>query len=144
MSSRPDCALCATDGGARLWSDEFLRIVAVEDEHYAGFCRVIVNRHVEEMSDLEPIERRRVMKTVFAVETGLRELMRPDKINLASLGNQVPHVHWHIVPRFRDDAHFPAPIWATPVRDAAKRADPDWAALSARLAQLVTCTGMES
>jgi diadenosine tetraphosphate (Ap4A) HIT family hydrolase len=41
---------------------------------------------------------------------------QPDKINLACLGNVVPHLHWHVIPRWRDDSHFPAPIWA-----AAKR-----------------------
>jgi diadenosine tetraphosphate (Ap4A) HIT family hydrolase len=38
--------------------------------------------------------------------------MQPKKINLASLGNMVPHLHWHIIPRYTDDAHFPAPVWA--------------------------------
>jgi diadenosine tetraphosphate (Ap4A) HIT family hydrolase len=38
-------------------------------------------------------------------------VLHPDKINLASFGNVVPHLHWHVIPRFEDDAHFPAPIW---------------------------------
>jgi diadenosine tetraphosphate (Ap4A) HIT family hydrolase len=37
--------------------------------------------------------------------------MAPDKINLASLGNVVPHLHWHVIPRFADDPHFPNPVW---------------------------------
>jgi diadenosine tetraphosphate (Ap4A) HIT family hydrolase len=44
--------------------------------------------------------------------------MQPDKMNLASLGNQTPHVHWHVIPRFRDDRHFPTPVWAVPQRAA--------------------------
>jgi diadenosine tetraphosphate (Ap4A) HIT family hydrolase len=59
------------------------------------------------------------MRVVFACETALRQLYRPDKVNLASLGNVVPHVHWHVIARFVDDAHFPDPIWA-PARRAAK------------------------
>jgi diadenosine tetraphosphate (Ap4A) HIT family hydrolase len=55
---------------------------------------------------------------VFAVEQVLRELLQPEKINLASLGNQVPHLHWHVIPRFGDDAHFPDPIWAARKREA--------------------------
>jgi len=43
--------------------------------------------------------------------------MRADKMNLASLGNMTPHVHWHVVPRFADDRHFPNPIWAAPKRE---------------------------
>ena len=39
----------------------------------------------------------------------MRETMQADKMNLASLGNMTPHVHWHVVPRFRDDRHFPRP-----------------------------------
>jgi diadenosine tetraphosphate (Ap4A) HIT family hydrolase len=57
------------------------------------------------------------MAVVFAVEAAVSETMRPDKMNLASLGNMTPHVHWHVVPRFRDDRHFPNPIWASPQRE---------------------------
>jgi len=51
-----------------------------------------------------------------AVEAALRQTLKPAKINLASLGNQVPHLHWHVIPRFSDDAHFPDAVWATPRR----------------------------
>jgi len=64
------------------------------------------------MTDLDTGSRRHLMNVVFAVETALRSLLAPDKINLAALGNMVPHVHWHVIPRWRDDSHFPAAIWA--------------------------------
>jgi diadenosine tetraphosphate (Ap4A) HIT family hydrolase len=51
------------------------------------------------------------MEVVFAVESVMRELLAPHKINLASFGNQVPHLHWHLIPRFGDDPHFPDPAW---------------------------------
>lgn len=114
----PSCDLCRTDGGEVVWRDDFSRIVIVGDRDYPGFCRVILNRHVREMTDLAHDERMRLMNVVFAVETGVRELLAPDKVNLASLGNQVPHLHWHVVPRFRGDRHFPAPIWANATRAA--------------------------
>ncbi len=44
------------------------------------------------------------------------DLLRPAKINLASLGNVVPHLHWHVVARFEWDSHFPQPIWASAQR----------------------------
>ena len=56
------------------------------------------------------------MTVVWAVEAVLRQALEPAKINLASLGNQVPHLHWHIIPRFSDDAHFPDAVWAAPRR----------------------------
>jgi diadenosine tetraphosphate (Ap4A) HIT family hydrolase len=74
---------------------------------------VIWNAHVAEMTDLDTPQRAHLMGLVFTVETIVREELRPDKVNLASLGNVVPHLHWHIVPRFRDDPHFPEPIWGT-------------------------------
>jgi diadenosine tetraphosphate (Ap4A) HIT family hydrolase len=79
---------------------------------------VIWKRHVQEMSDLPGADRRHLMAVVCAVEAALRGLVRPDKVNLASLGNMVPHLHWHIIPRWRDDRHYPQPIWGTPQRAA--------------------------
>jgi diadenosine tetraphosphate (Ap4A) HIT family hydrolase len=58
---------------------------------------------------------------VFACESVLRELYQPEKVNLASFGNVVPHVHWHVIARFVDDAHFPDAIWAPARRTAAPR-----------------------
>jgi diadenosine tetraphosphate (Ap4A) HIT family hydrolase len=75
--------------------------------------------------DLPGPERRHLMSVVFAVEAALRSLYRPDKINLASFGNVVPHLHWHVIPRFRDDRHFPQPIFAAPQRPAAEMPRPD-------------------
>jgi diadenosine tetraphosphate (Ap4A) HIT family hydrolase len=111
------CELCEGDGGAVLWRDELCRVVRVEG--HAGFVRVILNRHVKEMTDLA--ERERLMRVVFACESALRTLYKPDKINLASLGNAVPHLHWHVIARFADDAHYPDAIWAAPRRTARPR-----------------------
>jgi len=135
VTATSDCALCAAPGGAVLWQDDFCRVVAVDDPDYPGFCRVVLARHVREMTDLAPGERERLMRVVFTVEAALRALLAPDKVNLASLGNAVPHLHWHVIPRFRDDRHFPAPVWAVPARSGgpARRLDP--AALADRLAK---------
>ena len=115
------CELCLSDGGTPLWRNRELRIVAVADADYPGFCRVVWNTHVAEMTDLEPAQQARLMRAVFVTEGVLRRLLRPDKVNLASLGNQTPHLHWHVIPRWRDDRHFPAPIWAEPRRSGSPR-----------------------
>jgi diadenosine tetraphosphate (Ap4A) HIT family hydrolase len=117
----PVCPLCSNLSDPVLWRDDVLRVILVDDASYAGYCRVILHRHVQEMTDLEPAERSHIMHVVFAVEQALRDLLLPDKINLASLGNQVPHLHWHVIPRFVDDAHFPDPIWAAVRRTARVR-----------------------
>lgn len=132
------CELCASDGGTLLWRDDFCRVVRAEVEDYPGFCRVIVNRHVREMTDLEPLERDRLMRVVYACEAVLRDAYRPDKINLASLGNVVPHLHWHVIARHADDRHFPDAIWAVPRRAGApRRAAVDDARLRRGLAERI-------
>ena len=113
------CELCEESGGEVLFRNEQLRVVLIADANYPGFCRVIWNAHVSEMTDLKPEERSVLMRTVCQVESALREVMQPQKINLASLGNMVPHLHWHLIPRFSDDAHFPHPVWAATQRQTA-------------------------
>ena len=83
----------------------------VEDPDYAGFCRVIWNDHVREMTDLGAAGREHCMRVVFAVEQALRSVLKPHKINLASFGNLTPHLHWHVIPRWVNDAHFPNSVW---------------------------------
>lgn len=122
------CSLCDKPGGELLWQDEFCRVVLVNDTPgYPGFCRVILNHHVKEMTDLAPQDRIRLMDVVWRTERAVREVMRPDKINLASFGNVVPHLHWHVVPRFLNDRHFPNPIWGKAMRDAAIQSPPQLA-----------------
>lgn len=117
------CPLCSPKNEDLLWQDSFCRVILVDDPAYPAFCRVILNVHVKEMTDLPEQDRQRLMSVVFAVEAAVREVVRPDKINLASLGNMVPHVHWHVIPRFADDKHFPDAIWAAPRREVADRAE---------------------
>jgi diadenosine tetraphosphate (Ap4A) HIT family hydrolase len=117
------CDLCDGDGGAVLWRDQHLRVVLVDDADYHGYCRVIWNAHVAEMTDLDDSQRLHLMRVTFAVEAALRELVQPDKINIASLGNFTPHLHWHVIARFRDDAHFPQSIWGARQRNAPPRPD---------------------
>jgi diadenosine tetraphosphate (Ap4A) HIT family hydrolase len=117
-NAKAPCEFCASPGGPVLWQNELCRVVIVDEPDYPGFVRVILNRHAREMSDLGPAERDGLMRVVFEVEAAVRESMGADKMNVASLGNQTPHVHWHVIPRFRDDRHFPTPIWAAPQREA--------------------------
>ena len=124
------CELCEGDGGTLVLRTDVLRVVLVDEADYPGFCRVIVNTHAREMTDLDPATLARVMAAVYAVEDALRDVMSPHKVNLASLGNVTPHVHWHVIPRFEDDAHFPKPIWGERQRDTPA------AVLAARRAKL--------
>ena len=136
------CPLCRSAGGSVIWRDRFCRVVIVRDADYAGYCRVIWNTHVREMTDLPAAQRAHCMLIVYAVERAVRDVFNPDKINLASFGNMAPHLHWHIIPRYADDAHFPNPVWGKRRRSgkvaASTRAPAKWRALlSRRLATLI-------
>lgn len=111
------CPLCSSDGEAVLWASDRCRIIRVADADYPDFCRVIWNEHVREMTDLAPADRQYLMVVVLTVEDVLRRLLSPDKINLASFGNVVPHLHWHVIPRWENDKHFPEPIWGRVQRE---------------------------
>lgn len=132
MATDIECELCAHPGGDLLWEDDLCRVVRVADatgDAFPGYCRIVLQQHVAEMTDLSPNAAHRVMDVVFATERALRRTAEPDKINLASLGNVVPHLHWHVIPRWRDDSHFPAPIWAATRREGVARNAPASASL---------------
>ena len=129
------CELCDRTGGELLWQGERCRVIYVEEPGYPGYCRVVWEAHVKEMTDLSDDDRMHFMEVVFAVEAVLREHLDPGKINLASLGNAVPHLHWHVIPRYADDPHFPQPIWGKSQRAAsAARTHPDTAMLAGEIA----------
>ncbi|MDP3609655.1 MAG: HIT family protein [Methylophilus sp.] len=111
------CPLCQPSPHSILWQDDFCRVVLMNDADYPAYCRVELIAHVKEMTDLAPQDRARTMKVVFGVETAVREVIQPDKINLASLGNKTPHMHWHVIPRFENDKHFPNSHWGEAMRN---------------------------
>lgn len=107
----PACPLCASDGGQLVWRDDRLRVILPDEPDYPGFTRVVWHAHVAEMTDLPTADREALMRAVWAVEAAQREALAPDKVNLASFGNMVAHLHWHVVPRWRDDRNFPESVW---------------------------------
>ena len=120
LAAAPACPLCAADGGTLVWRGHDLRVIHAPEEAERGFpafYRVVWAGHAAEFSDLSPVERHRCMDAVAVVEQVLREVLTPTKINLAALGNMVPHLHWHVVARFDWDSHFPSPVWAAAQRE---------------------------
>jgi len=132
MAAPDDCPLCREDGGLLIARHDKFRIIRATGADAADFpaCyRVIWNDHVAEWTDLAPPERGELMQAVIQVETVLRAQLRPTKVNLASLGNVVPHLHWHVIARYDWDSRWPAPVWAPAARERDE----------ARLAKLIAC-----
>jgi diadenosine tetraphosphate (Ap4A) HIT family hydrolase len=115
-----NCVLCKEElkleEGQLIWRGDDCRVILVNDSDLPGFCRVIWNHHIAEMTDLSHGAREHLMALVFAVEKAIRNVMYPDKINIATLGNMVPHIHWHVIPRYKDDAYFPGSAWSQKIQ----------------------------
>ena len=124
------CPLCADVGGVLVFQAEEFRVIRAQEAAFPAFYRVVWTAHVAEFSSLDLNDRALCMAAVCAVEQVLREQLQPTKINLAALGNVVPHLHWHVIARFDWDSHFPAPVWSSPQRPVDPAAV---AALAARL-----------
>ena len=116
-----NCVLCKEElkpeEGHLIWRGDDCRVILINDPDLPGFCRVIWNHHVAEMTDLTYGEREHLMSLVFAVEEAIRHVMCPDKVNIAALGNMVPHIHWHVIPRYKDDVFFPGSVWSNRVQE---------------------------
>lgn len=113
------CVLCREHTGVPVWSDASWRVIRAEDADFPAFYRVIARHHVAEFSALLAPERQRCMNLVCAIERVLIEQLQPAKINLAALGNMVPHLHWHVIARFAWDSHFPQAVWGARQREVA-------------------------
>jgi len=133
MSVVAGCALCEGPGGRLVFEAPQFRVIHAQEAGFPAFYRLVWTAHAAEFSDLPPQDRQLCMEAVATVEQAMREHLAPTKINLAALGNMVPHLHWHLIARFDWDAHFPAPVWAPAQRD--RDADRE-AELAARLPAL--------
>ena len=114
----PGCPLCEACGGQLVFAAAKFRVIRTDEGGFPAFYRLVWTEHVAELSDLPVAHQRACLDAVVLVERCLRSHLAPAKVNLASLGNAVPHLHWHIIARFQWDSHFPAPVWAQAQRQA--------------------------
>ena len=126
------CPLCALKPDQLLWSGAGIQVLAVTDSPFPGYTRVIWQDHVAEMTDLSDEQRQHLMAAIYLVEQTQREQLGTTKINLAQFGNQVPHLHWHIIPRWKDDPFFPDTAWS-PVPERTAQQQQSWASHEERL-----------
>ncbi|MDB5881567.1 MAG: histidine triad protein [Ramlibacter sp.] len=115
---QPGCAFCDGIGGALVFQCAKFRVIRADEAGFPAFYRLVWSEHVREFSDLPQADRYLCTDAITQVEQLLRQHLQPAKVNLASLGNLVPHLHWHIIARFEWDSHFPAPVWAAAQREA--------------------------
>ena len=110
------CELCREPGGVPVADAARWRVVRVDDAAFPAFYRLVWNSHVAEFTDLGDADRAACIDAIARVERALRTALSPTKVNLASFGNVVPHLHWHVIARFDWDSHFPQPVWGAAQR----------------------------
>lgn len=113
----PPCVMCERVGGE---GDLFIadlgasRAYLNEDQFFPGWVFVVLRRHVRELYELSAAERQVLIEDVSRVAEALARVCRPVKMNYELLGNQVPHIHWHLIPRLEDDPEPRWPVWRVP------------------------------
>ena len=110
-----NCVLCETKNENIIFKDSFLRVILVDE--IPGYIRVIINKHIKEFSDLSDEEAINLTLTIKKIEEIIIKILNPDKINIASLGNMVPHLHIHIIPRFKNDPWWPGATFCEKKRE---------------------------
>ena len=111
----PACVMCgkygAGGGDLHIADLESARVFLHEDQFFPGYVLLVLRRHATELYELSAGERRSLIDDVSRVAEALARVFRPVKMNYELLGNQVPHIHWHLVPRLSTDPEPHAPIW---------------------------------
>jgi diadenosine tetraphosphate (Ap4A) HIT family hydrolase len=95
---------------------EFSESVAVlaPDQTYRGRCELWLKRHATELHQLPRDLRDSFIHSLAILSEVIQEVMKARKINYELLGNTVPHLHWHVIPRYLDDPLPHRPIWENP------------------------------
>ena len=114
MSDCPMCRRWDADSDLRIIELPHSYVILNRDQYFPGYTLLFTKSHVTELFHLDRDVRTALMEEISLVAGALYTIYTPDKINYELLGNMVPHIHWHIVPRFSSEPLWPRPIWAEP------------------------------
>ena len=110
----PMCSRWDADSDLRIVELTHSYVILNRDQFFPGYTLLFTKSHVTELFHLERSTRAELTEEVTTVAKAIYDVLRPSKINYELLGNMVPHIHWHLVPRFASDPLWPRPIWAEP------------------------------
>jgi diadenosine tetraphosphate (Ap4A) HIT family hydrolase len=112
-----DCIMCnrwEQDSDLRIAELTHSYVILNRDQFFPGYTLLFTKKHVTELFHLDKLVRSELTEEISNTAKALHAVFQPDKINYELLGNMVPHMHWHLVPRFSSDALWPRPIWSEP------------------------------
>lgn len=87
------------------------RVLVIKDANYPWLLLVPRRANTVEIIDLSEVEQAQLMTEINRVARALKDITKPDKLNIAALGNVVPQLHVHIIARRSSDAAWPRPVW---------------------------------
>jgi diadenosine tetraphosphate (Ap4A) HIT family hydrolase len=117
MTTCPMCNRWKDHADLQITELEHSFVVLNRDQFFPGYTLLFTKQHVTELFHLDRTVRSGLMEEVSAVAEALFRVFKPEKINYELLGNMVPHIHWHLVPRFSDEPLWPRPIWSEPHKE---------------------------
>ena len=88
------------------------------EESEIPWLKIFTQDPYKEMSEVPAEIKFEIYDLLDIIEKEMIAYYNPKKINIASFGNYMPHVHWHIMARFEEDSFFPEPMWGTKQREA--------------------------
>ena len=97
-----------------VYSNSLIRIEIEESE--IPWLKIFTQESHQEFSECNKDEKIEIWRVLDIIEKEMLAFFRPKKINIASFGNYMPLVHWHIMARFEEDSFFPEPMWGTKQR----------------------------
>ena len=110
-----NCPLCNPLNEEIIFKNDFFRVILVNE--IPGYIRIITNKHIKEFSELSDKEAIELTLAIKKIEKVMLDFLKPDKINIATLGNMVPHLHFHIIPRYKNDPWWPEATFCKRKRD---------------------------
>ncbi len=82
------------------------------------WLKIFTQKELKEFSQCDSRTKSEIWEKLDIIEKEMLKYFNPEKINIASFGNYVPHVHFHIMARFKDDSFFPEPMWGKKQRNS--------------------------
>ncbi len=86
-------------------------VVLSKYQYYKGYTLFLSKHHETELHMLKPEVRDKFLHEMAAVAEAVYKAVKPDKLNYELLGNNIPHLHWHIIPRVSTETNPEKPIW---------------------------------
>ncbi len=99
-----------------IYKNDLIKIEIEQSE--IPWLKVFTQRVIKEFSECKIDEKVEIFRVLDIIEKEMISYYKPQKINLASFGNMLPHVHWHISARFKEDSYFPEPMWGKKQRES--------------------------